>query len=109
MNERQKTLSPKKQAKVATIEKQMASHEASSYDFLEPMEEKIIRMHFGLSEADDKMLEYAVAASEDTRNRVSLMEAANIADLEGNVPVSEGHSGAELNAFVQQFDFKEFA
>ena len=47
-------------------------------------------MRYGLSEADDKKLEYALGASEDTRIRVTLMEAGNIQALDGDVPVAAG-------------------
>lgn len=78
--------------------------EAGPYDLLEPVEEKVIRMHYGLSENDDKSLEYAVGASEDTRLRVSLMEAGNIAELDGEVPVVEGASREVLGEFVKSLD-----
>lgn len=61
-----------------------------SYDFLEPIEEKVLRMHYGLSEKDDKALEYAVGASEDSKLRVGLMEADNIVALDGNCPMQQG-------------------
>lgn len=78
--------------------------ESGPYDLLEPVEEKVIRMHYGLSENDDKSLEYAVGASEDARMRVSLMEAGNIAELDGDVPVVEGVSREVLNEFVKGLD-----
>ena len=78
--------------------------EAAPYDLLEPIEEKVIRMHYGLSEADDKALEYAVGASEDTRMRVSLMEAGNIAELDADVPVAENADREILREFVKSLD-----
>lgn len=75
--------------------------EPAPYDLLEPMEEKVIRMHYGLSEADDKSLEYAVGASEDTRMRVSLMEAGNIAELDAEVPIAENADRQVLREFVR--------
>ena len=101
------TTSKKKQGRTQTMTTASRSSEPSPYAYLEPMEEKVIRMRFGLSENDEKTLDYAVGASEDTRNRVTFMEAANIADLDGNVPVSAGASREELNDFVQRIDFKD--
>ena len=75
--------------------------EPAPYDLLEPIEEKVIRMHYGLSEADDKSLEYAVGASEDTRMRVSLMEAGNIAELDAEVPIAENADRQVLREFVK--------
>ena len=75
--------------------------EPAPYDLLESIEEKVIRMHYGLSEADDKSLEYAVGASEDTRMRVSLMEAGNIAELDAEVPIAENADRQVLREFVK--------
>ena len=74
--------------------------EATPYELLEPVEEKVIRMRYGLSENDEKALEYAVGAS----LRVSLMEAGNIAELDGDVPVAEGADKAVLKSFVNSLD-----
>lgn len=76
----------------------------SIYNLLEPAEEKAIRMHYGLSENDDKILDYAVGASEETRLRVSLIEAGSISDLNANVPVAEGADRTVLREFVKSFD-----
>ncbi len=100
---------PSTTKKTKTVTKEQRAPESSPYELLEPLEEKVLRMRYGLSEEDDKMLEYAVGASEDTRNRVTLMEAGNIAELEGNVPVAEGASREALNEAVQRIDFKDFA
>ncbi len=78
--------------------------ETTPYELLEPVEEKVIRMHYGLSENDDKALEYAVGASEDSRMRVSLMEAGNISELDGEVPVAQGADRKVLREFVKGFD-----
>ena len=78
--------------------------EPAPYDLLEPIEEKVIRMHYGLSEADEKSLEYAVGASEDTRMRVSLMEAGNIAELDAEVPIAEHADRQVLREFVKGLD-----
>lgn len=78
--------------------------EVTPYELLEPVEEKVIRMRYGLSENDEKALEYAVGASEDTRLRVSLMEAGNIAELDGDVPVAAGADKAVLKSFVNSLD-----
>ena len=78
--------------------------EPTPYEFLEPIEEKVIRMHYGLSEADEKMLEYAVGASEDTRMRVTLMEAGNISELDGDVPVAHDADRRVLNEYVKGLD-----
>ena len=75
--------------------------ESSPYDLLEPVEEKVIRMHYGLSENDEKALEYAIGASEDTRMRVSLMEAGNIDALDAQVPVCDGADLDVLRQFVK--------
>lgn len=98
-----------KKTKTLTTTRQNQAPEPSPYELLEPIEEKVIRMRYGLSEGDDKRLEYAVGASEDTRNRVTLMEAGNIAELDGIVPVASGANCNELNAFVQRIDLKDFA
>ncbi len=98
-----------KKTKTLTTTRQNQAPETSPYELLEPIEEKVIRMRYGLSEGDDKRLEYAVGASEDTRNRVTLMEAGNIAELDGIVPVASGANCNELNAFVQRIDLKDFA
>lgn len=79
-------------------------NDASPYDLLTPQEEKVIRMHYGLSENDEKNLEYSVGVSEDTRMRVSLMEAGNISVLDGEVPVAQGSDKRVLNEFVKSFD-----
>lgn len=100
---------PAKNKKTQTITKGQRAPESSPYEFLEPLEEKVLRMRYGLSEEDDKALEYAVGASEDTRNRVTLMEAGNIAELDGNVPVANGANREALNDYVQRIDFKDFA
>jgi hypothetical protein len=76
--------------KTLTKTQERSNSSARSYDFLEPVEEKVLRMHYGLSENDDKALEYAVGASEDAKLRVGLMEANNVAYLEGNCPLTEG-------------------
>ena len=78
--------------------------DSSPYDLLEPAEEKAIRMHYGLSENDDKVLDYAVGASEETRLRVSLIEAGSISDLNANVPVAKGADRAILREFVKGLD-----
>ena len=78
--------------------------DASPYDLLTPQEEKVIRMHYGLSENDEKGLEYSVGASEDTRMRVSLMEAGNISVLDSEVPVAQGADRRVLNEFVKSLD-----
>ena len=78
--------------------------EASPYELLEPAEEKAIRMHYGLSENDDKILDYAVGASEETRLRVSLMEAGNVSDLNASVPVAKGADRTILREFVKGLD-----
>ena len=78
--------------------------EAAPYDLLEPVEEKVIRMHYGLSESDEKALEYAVGASEDSRRRVSLIEAVNIAELDAEVPVVEGADRQVLREYVKGLD-----
>ena len=98
-----------KKSKTLITTRHAQAPEASPYELLEPIEEKVIRMRYGLSENDDKRLEYAVGASEDTRNRVTLMEAGNIAELDGIVPVASGANCYELNAFVQRIDLKDFA
>ena len=81
-------------------ELQQQKGSASSYELLEPVEEPVIRMHYGLSESDDKRLEYAVGASEDSRLKVTLMEVGNIADLGGNVPVATGADRRVLRDFA---------
>lgn len=78
--------------------------EPTPYEFLEPIEEKVIRMHYGLSEPDEKMLDYAVGASEDTRMRVTLMEAGNISELDGDVPVARDADPRVLNEYVKGLD-----
>lgn len=55
---------------------------------LTPEEEKVIRMRHGLSEDDSRVLEFAVGASQDAKMRLALMEACNIADLDGEVPLA---------------------
>ncbi|OIP30851.1 MAG: hypothetical protein AUK47_23970 [Deltaproteobacteria bacterium CG2_30_63_29] len=55
---------------------------------LTPEEEKAIRMRYGLSEDDSRVLEFAVGASQDAKMRLVLMEACNIADLDGEVPLA---------------------
>lgn len=85
------------QTKTQTVQ---SKQETSTYDLLEPLEEKVLRMHYGLSENDDKVLEYAVGASQDSRMKVTLMEAGNIADLKGNVPVAAGADKKILGAFA---------
>ncbi len=82
------------------VQSQNQNCAASSYELLEPVEEKVIRMHYGLSESDDKRLEYAVGASEDARLKVTLMEVGNIADLDGNVPVAAGADTRFLRDFA---------
>ncbi len=98
-----------KKSNTLTTTRPNQAPEVSPYELLEPLEEKVIRMRYGLSENDDKRLEYAVGASEDTRNRVTLMEAGNIAELEGIVPVANGANCNDLNHYVQQIDLKDFA
>ncbi len=71
------------------------------YDLLEPVEEKVIRMRYGLSEDDDKVLEYAVGASEETLARVTLMEASNISDMDGDVPTHGDISANQLRKIVE--------
>ena len=50
------------------------------------------------------MLEYAVGASEDTRMRVTLMEAGNISELDGDVPVAHDADRRVLNEYVKGLD-----
>ena len=90
--------------RTTTTVKQAKKPEPTPYEFLEPIEEKVIRMHYGLSEADEKMLEYAVGASEDTRMRVTLMEAGNIAELDGEVPVARNADSRVLSEYVKGLD-----
>lgn len=94
----------KKSVRTTTTVAPARKPEATPYELLEPVEEKVIRMHYGLSENDDKALEYAVGASEDTRMRVSLMEAGNIAELDAEVPVAPGASRQILREFVKGLD-----
>lgn len=61
---------------------------------LTPLEEKVIRMLHGLGEEDSKVLEFAVGASEDARLRLTLMEAHNVAELDGEVPVDRANPAA---------------
>lgn len=75
--------------------------EPAPYDLLEPIEEKVIRMHYGLSESEEKSLEYAVGASEDARMRVSLMEAGNISELDAEVPIAANSDRQVLRDFVK--------
>lgn len=89
-----------KQKQVHTTTTTTSQPEATPYSLLEPVEEKVIRMRYGLSEADDKKLEYALGASEDTRIRVTLMEAGNIQALDGDVPVAAGTDSKALLRFV---------
>jgi len=70
---------------------------------LTPLEEKVIRMLHGLSEGDDKVLEYAVGASEDARARMALMEAYSIAELDGVCPIAEDAPLAVLDGVVERF------
>ena len=90
--------------RTTTTVKQANKPEPTPYEFLEPIEEKVIRMHYGLSEADEKMLEYAVGASEDTRMRVTLMEAGNISELDGEVPVARNADSRVLCEYVKGLD-----
>lgn len=73
----------------------------SPYELLEPLEEKVIRMRYGISESDNKELEYAVGASEESKERLGLMEASNIAALDGEVPVQDGANKEVLCTIVQ--------
>lgn len=95
-----------KQRQKITRTATQTSHPAAAtpYDYLDPSEEKVIRMRYGLSEADDKALEYAVGASDDSRMKVTLMEACNIVDLGGEVPVAHGRDGRMLHASLTRFD-----
>ncbi|MCL2325140.1 MAG: hypothetical protein FWC40_01350 [Proteobacteria bacterium] len=77
--------------------------EQSPYKLLEPFEEKVIRMRYGLSELDDKTIEYAVGASEDTKLRVTLMEAGNIVELDAQVPMSSQASEENLRQLLHEF------
>lgn len=95
-----KTQKQKKLTSTRTISRP-TTPESTPYDLLEPVEEKVIRMHYGLSENDEKALEYAVGASEDTRMRVSLMEAGNIDALDADVPVCEGANQDDLRQLVK--------
>ena len=72
---------------------------------LTPLEEKVIRMLHGLSEDDSKALEFAVGASEDARMRLALMEAYNVAELDGSVPLDRAapSSDAVLHGIVSRF------
>ncbi len=94
----------KKTVRTSTTVAPAKKPETTPYELLEPVEEKVIRMHYGLSENDDKALEYAVGASEDTRMRVSLMEAGNIAELDAEVPVAKGTDRQILREFVSGLD-----
>ena len=92
--------------KVETVTKTQSRPSApeAPYELLEPLEEKVIRMRYGLSEEDSKELEYAVGASEESRERLGLMEANNIAELDGEVPVQEGANKEVLRTLVQSYD-----
>jgi len=80
----------------------------SNLSTLTPQEEKVIRMLHGLSEDDTRALEFAVGASKDARQRLALMEAYNIAELEGNIPLdSNATSKAALDGIVEQFQGRD--
>lgn len=70
---------------------------------LTPDEEKVVRMLHGLSEADDHPLEYAVGASEDSKLRLAVMEAQNIAVLDGDVPRRSGDTQGHVDWMVARY------
>ncbi len=94
--------STRTQTRVAT-ETTAQSQSAGGFSTLEPMEEKVIRMLHGLGEADQSLLEFAVGASEDARQRLVLMEAHNVADLSGDVPLSADASDELVQDIVARF------
>jgi hypothetical protein len=65
---------------------------------LTPTEEKVIRMLHGLSEPDDAPLEFGIGASPDTMLNLALVEANNIVQLDGQVPVSAEHAVSARDA-----------
>ena len=87
---------------VKTEDKRQAGYNDAT---LSSEEEKVIRMLQGFSEPDDKVLEYAVGASEDARYRMALMEVHNIADLNGDVPIASGGDAyqALLDEIVERY------
>lgn len=74
------------------------------YDFLEPEEEKVIRMRYGLSEKDDKYIEYALGASQDSKSRLTLMEIANIDELDADVPIAQNADPEKLKNLVDSIN-----
>ena len=97
MKEKQLKQSTQVQTKVLTTTRP----EPAPYDLLEPIEEKVIRMHYGLSESEEKTLDYAVGASEDSKMRVTLMEAGNISELDAEVPIAANSNREVLREFVK--------
>lgn len=65
-----------------------------SLDILSPQEEKVLRMHHGLSEGDDHVLKFGVGASEETRVKLAmieqfLIESMKAAPMQGSVMIEE--------------------
>lgn len=56
-----------------------------SLDILTPQEEKALRMLHGLTEGDDHVLKFAVGASEETTQRLALIEK-RLMDAMASVP-----------------------
>ncbi len=65
-----------------------------SLDILSPQEEKVLRMHHGLSEGDDHVLKFGVGANEDTRVKLAmieqfLIESMKAQPIQGSVMIDE--------------------
>ncbi|MDX9719615.1 MAG: hypothetical protein RBU37_02630 [Myxococcota bacterium] len=71
--------------------------------YLSTDEEKVVRMLHGLGEADDAVLEFALGASEDSRLRLALMEALNLAELQGRAPTLRGADREVIEKLVQRY------
>lgn len=86
-----KTQQQPQRQRVAVVE---TSPDKAGILTLTPEEEKVIRMRYGLSESDDAWLSFGVGASADTMLNLAMVEANNIVQLDGEVPVSGGEFAA---------------
>lgn len=90
----------KKVSSVSTITEDAREQTETSLEMLTPVEEKAIRMLHGLSEEDNRALEFGLGASTEARMKLAMIEKQMIDCLAKGVPeegrVDERPSPAEL-------------
>ncbi|MBA2661621.1 MAG: hypothetical protein H0U74_04960 [Bradymonadaceae bacterium] len=88
-----------------TTTQRAAQTREQSLDILLPEEEKVLRMHHGLSEGDDHELKFAVGANDDTRVKLAMIEQFLIESMktkavQGSLMIDEAQDSETKRAII---------